>query len=126
MKDPDEQLPEQIARRNWIVLAGLILLSLPWQSLSITLGVATGGILAIIGYWWLHRSLRNLLQEPSQSSAKSFRFSYFIRLGALAVALFVAIRILKVHPLGLIVGLSVVVINIFWATLQRSLFSRRQ
>jgi len=120
VKDQDEHLLEEIARRNWIILACLVLLSLLWRSLPATLGVLAGGMLAIIGYLWLYRSLVKTLGEPSQRSARSFKFSYLVRLGALAAALFLLIALAKVHPVGLAVGLSVVVINIFWTTLKRS------
>lgn len=120
MKDQDEHLLEEIARRNWIILAFLVLLSLPWRSLDVTLGVLSGGLLAIIGYLWLYRSLQRTLAESSRHSAKGFQFSYLVRLGALAAALFLLIAIAKVHPVALAAGLSVVVINILWTTLKRS------
>lgn len=120
MKDRDEQLLGDIARRNWIILACLLLLSLPWRSTAVTLGVLSGGLLAIVGYLWLHSSLKRMLAEPTRRSAKGFQVSYIIRLGALAAALFLLIALAKVHPVGLAVGLSVVVINILWTTVKRS------
>jgi len=124
--DRDEQLLGEIARRNWILLAILVLLSLFWRSTPVTLGVLAGGILAIGGYLWLHHSLKRVLSEPSRHSARSFKISYFVRLGSLAAALLLLIVVAKVNPLGLAVGLSVVVINILWTTLKRSLPTRRQ
>lgn len=120
VKDKDEQLLEELARRNWIILALLVLLSLLWRSVDVTLGVLSGGLLAIIGYLWLHRSLQRTLSEASQYSARGFQFSYLVRLGALAAALFLLIALAKVHPVALAAGLSVVVINILWITLKRS------
>ena len=120
MKDVDEELLGEIARRNWVILAVLVVLSLAWRSLDITLGVFSGGLVAIIGYRWLYRSLRKMLDSPSRGSARSFQFSYFVRLGALGASLFLLIALARVHPVGLAVGLSVVVINIGWTTLKRS------
>jgi hypothetical protein len=60
------------------------------------------------------------LSEASQYSARGFKFSYLIRLGALTAALFLLIALAKVHPVALAAGLSVVVINILWITLKRS------
>ena len=120
MKDKDEQLLEELARRNWIILALLVLLSLLWRSVDVTLGVLSGGLLAIIGYLWLYRSVQRTLFEASQHSARGFQFSYLVRLAALAAALFLLIAVAKVHPVALTAGLSVVVINILWITLKRS------
>lgn len=118
--DKDEELLGEIARRNWIILGVLLVASLSWRSTSVTLGVLSGGLVAIIGYQWLFRSLRRMLAEPSRHAAKSFQISYLIRLGALAAALFLLVSLAGVHPVGLAVGLSVVVINILWTTIKRT------
>lgn len=115
-----------LARRNWIVLAGLLLLSLPWLSVPVSTGVLAGGLVAIGGYHWLQHSLQRILAEPSQHSARSFKVSYIIRLGSLAAVLFLLIAVAGVNPVGLAVGLSVVVINILWTTLKRLYPTRRQ
>lgn len=126
MKDQDEQLLGAIARRNWVVLTGLVLLSLLWRSAPVTLGVLSGGLVAIGGYLWLQHSLQRVLAEPSRYSARSFKISYFVRLGSLAAALLLLITVAGVNPVGLAVGLSVVVVNILWTTLKRLYPTRRQ
>lgn len=126
MKDQDDQLLGDIARRNWVVLTGLVLLSLLWRSAAVTLGVLSGGLVAIGGYLWLQHSLKKVITEPSRHSARSFKFSYIVRLGSLAAALLLLIAVAGVDPLGLAAGLSVVVINILWTTLKRSFPTRRQ
>jgi hypothetical protein len=126
VKDQDDQLLGEIARRNWVVLTGLVLLSLLWRSAPITLGVLSGGLVAIGGYLWLQHSLRGVLAEPSRHSARSFKITYFIRLGSLAAILLLLITVAGVNPVGLAVGLSVVVINILWTTLKRLYPTRRQ
>jgi hypothetical protein len=126
VKDQDEQLLGAIARRNWVVLSGLVLLSLLWRSAPVTLGVLSGGLVAIGGYLWLQHSLQRVLAEPSRYSARSFKISYFVRLGSLAAVLLLLITIAGVNPVGLAVGLSVVVVNILWTTLKRLYPTRRQ
>jgi len=120
VSDRDENLLGDIARRNWIILAVLILGSLPWQSAAVSLGVLGGGLVAIGGYFWLHRSLRQLLDTPQQGGRRKFQFGYIIRLGSLGAALLILIAVVKVNPVGLAAGLSVVVINILWTTIKRS------
>jgi hypothetical protein len=126
VKDQDDQLLGEIARRNWVVLTGLVLLSLLWRSVPVTLGVLSGGLVAIGGYLWLHHSLKKVIAAPSRHSARSFKFSYFVRLGSLAAVLLLLIAVARVNPLGLAAGLSVVVINILWTTLKRLYPTRRQ
>jgi hypothetical protein len=120
VSDRDEQLLGEIARRNWIILAVLTLTSLPWRTTSVTLGILGGGLVAIGGYYWLHRSLRQLLETPQPGGSRKFRFGYIVRLGSLAAALLLLITVVKVNPVGLALGLSVVVINIGWTTIKRS------
>ncbi len=120
MSDADAQLLGDLARRNWIILAALTLGSLPWWSMEVTFGVVGGGLVAIGGYHWLHRSLRQLLEAPQTGGGRKFQFGYIIRLGSLAAALLLLITVVRVNPVGLAIGLSVVVINIGWTTIKRS------
>jgi hypothetical protein len=122
----DENLLGDIARGNWIILCCLVLASLFWRSAAIFAGVLCGGLLAIIAYLWLYRSLRRILAEPSHLSARRFQINYFFRLGFLAAVLFALITLVKVNPIALAVGLSTVVINIFLTTLKRAFSTRRQ
>lgn len=119
MTSKDDQLLAVMARRNWYILAILVLLSLLWRSVSLTQGVLAGGLLAIIAYGWLYRSLLKVLASPDRSAARGFQITYFVRLAALAAAIFLLIAKGGVNPLGLVVGLSVVIVNIFWTTFRR-------
>jgi len=115
----DDQLLQDLSRRNWIVLAILALVSLVWRSVAITQGVVAGGLLAIVAYRWLQKSLLKVIQNPHHGAATGFKFAYVLRLGFVAVALYLLIAVAKLHPLALAVGLSVVVINILWTTFRR-------
>ncbi len=123
--DRDEQLLGQLAKRNWLILGGLLVLSLLCSSKALTLGVLAGGLTAIVGYHWLHHSLVVTLQNPTSYAARGFKMSYFVRLGALAATLVVLIVVVKVNPLGLAVGLSTVILNIIGVAIERTMFSRR-
>ncbi len=120
MTDQIEQLPAQLTRRNWIVLVLLLLGSLPFGNLALSVGVLLGGLVAIGGFFWMRRSLSNLLEQPTGGAQFRYQFGYIVRLAALAVILAVLIAIVKVHPVGLVVGLSVVIINLFWITVQHA------
>ncbi len=113
-------LPAQIGRRNWIIFAILVALSAFWQSLPFTLGVAGGGMVSIISYRWLHRSLTRTLARPTPSSPRSFQVRYLLRLTAVGLFIYVLLDRVGVHPLGLALGLSVVMINILGTTAARA------
>ena len=119
--DQIELLPAQLARRNWIILALLLLGSLPFGNLALSTGILAGGLIAIGGFLWLRISLDRLLGQPTGGTRLSYIFGCFIRLAVLAVILGVLIAIVKIHVIGLVIGLSVVIINLFWLTAQRAL-----
>ena len=119
--DQIELLPAQLARRNWIILALLLLASLPFGNLALSLGILTGGLIAIAGFIWMRRSLDRLLGQATSGTRFSYLFGYFIRLAVLAVILAILVAIVKIHIIGLVIGLSVVIINLFWMTALRAL-----
>lgn len=116
-----EQLPAMLHRRNWLILAVLLLFSLPFADWPFTAGILAGGVVAIAGFAWLQRSLCRLLSEPAAGSRVRYQFGYVTRLIVLGGILALLIAVVKIHPVGLAIGLSVVVINLLWLTLQRAL-----
>lgn len=119
MTTSDDQLLETLARQNWIILTVLVLLSLFWQSLSVTMGVLAGGVLVIINYRWLGRSLVKVLSNPERGAEKGFKRNYLFRLACVAGAIYLLLVRGGVHPLALAAGLSVVVINLLITTVRR-------
>ena len=119
MTTDDDQLLAAIGRRNWLILTALVLVSLSWRSWSVTLGVLAGGILVIINYRWLGRSLVKLLSDPGRPAQQGFKRSYLFRLAFVAAAIYLLLVRGGVHPVALAVGLSVVVINLLLTTVKR-------
>lgn len=119
--DQIEQLPAQLGRRNWVILAILLLASLPFGNRPLSIGILVGGLVAIGGFLWLRRSLGRLLEEPIIGGARfRYQFGYMVRLTVLAGTLAVLVTVLKIHAVGLVIGLSVVVINLLCFTVQRA------
>lgn len=118
---PIEALPAALHRRSWLILSVLLVASLPFRNPAFSLGILCGGIVSIGGFLWLRRALRQLLAEPGPGAKARYQFGYLVRLITLAIILAVLIAVLKIHTVGLIIGLSVVVINLFWTTIQHSL-----
>ena len=119
--DQIEQLPTILNRRSWLILGLLLIASLPFRNLPLTFGILCGGLVSIGGFLWLRRALRQLMAEPGPGAKARYQFGYIVRLIALAVVLVTLIAIVKVDTIGLIVGLSVIVLNLFWTTIQHSL-----
>lgn len=116
-----EQLPAALSRRNWLILLVLLAISLPFANWPVTAGILAGGLVAILGFVWLQRSLRRLLADPAHGARARYQFGYVMRLLGLAAVLALLIAVVKIHPVGLAIGLSVVVINLLWLTIQRAL-----
>ena len=110
--EQDDQLLVVMAQRNWIILIILVLGSLIWQSLPVTMGVLAGGVLVIINYRWLGRSLFKVLGNPIPGMEKGFKRNYLFRLIFIASSIYLLLVRAEVHPIALMVGLSVVVINL--------------
>jgi hypothetical protein len=118
IKINEEQLLGEIAKQNFVIFLILTGLSLFWTSFAVTLGVVVGGLISIGGYTWLHGSLKKMMKNPDRQAGRKFQFSYVLRLIALGLTLFLAIAILKVNPVALCFGLSVVVLSILVGTLR--------
>jgi hypothetical protein len=119
--DPLERLPVILYRRSWLIFGLMLVGSLPFRNTPLTLGILCGGLVSIGGFLWLHRALKQLLAEPGPGAKARYQFGYLVRLITLAVVLAVLIAVVKVHTIGLIIGLSVVAINLFWTAIQHSL-----
>ncbi len=121
MTTGDDQLIRDMIRRNWLILGLMVLVSLLWKSLPVTVGVIGGGLVVIASFHALYRSLKRLLLSPRQKSWLAFQGGTLVRLLCLAGVIFVLIGPLKAPPLALIAGLSVVVANLLWTTVSRTL-----
>jgi hypothetical protein len=108
-KDP---LQRKIEIVNWILLGIFLLLSLLFMSPSFALGVFLGGLICIVNFHWLHKNMKDIFARLTGSAKSAMMFKYYIRLAVTAVALFFIITSNKVDIVGLLVGLSIVVINL--------------
>ena len=121
MTAPLEELPSLLGRRNWLILGLLLAASLPCGDGSLTVGILAGGLVAIAGFTWLQRSLRRLFADQISGARARYQFGFLLRLLALSSVLAVFVAVIKINPVGLVIGLSVVVINLLWLALQRAL-----
>jgi hypothetical protein len=108
-KDP---LQRKIETVNWIILAVVFILSLIFASFKFSLGILLGGFICIVNFYWMQRSLRGIFEKPTGNPRGAIIFKYFIRLVISAVILYFLISTDTVNVIGLIIGLSVVMISI--------------
>jgi hypothetical protein len=80
-------------------------------------GVLAGGLIVTVNFHLLYRSLKEALTPPYVVETRAVLGKYYLRFAASGVIIFVLIADHFVNPLGLIIGLSVVVTSIFLATI---------
>jgi len=120
MEQADQQeFPiRRVEKLNWIVaamLGAIAGLTLPFL---VAKSVFIGGVLANISYLLLKRDLKKFLQGKlirsgrAEEAKRRFYLKYYIRLSALALIIYWLISRHIVHPLGLLVGMSAIVLSI--------------
>jgi hypothetical protein len=102
----------KIRLMNGVVFALLLLGSLIWMSPLFSFGVAMGGLIVLINFHLLYRILKKAFIPDRLSSPKAVIIKYYLRLLGTGLILYLLIAKKLVDPLGLVVGLSVVVINL--------------
>lgn len=115
----DDRLLKDISRMNWYVLAFMMLVSLFWRAVPVTLGVIAGGLLVILNFGWMGRSLLKVISSPQAYSPGGFKRNYFFRLLVVGSAIYLLLVRGGIHPLALVAGLSVVVVSLLLMTIKR-------
>ena len=104
----------------------LVLGSLFFKSLPVTLGVLAGGLLACINFVALQKVVVKITADTAQSKVIPAAVA-LLKFILLAVAIYVALSSKYIDPIGFVVGLSSVVITLVVMPLGRSVcgaFSR--
>ncbi len=109
VKDP---LQKRIEITNWIILAVIFIPSLFLAQLKFSLGILLGGFVSIVNFHWMARGLRGIFQNLQGNPKGTVMVKYYIRLAIMAVVLYLLIANNVVDIVGLLIGLSVVIINI--------------
>ncbi len=105
-------LQRKIEIGNGVVLGVILALSLLFLSGRFALGVLIGGLISIVNFYWLSRDLRGTLLRHAERAKPFMVVKYYIRLIVTGVVLYVVITKAPVDIFGLVLGLSVVVINV--------------
>lgn len=111
-----QRLLSFVTRTNWVLftlasVAGALLAPGPFA-----VGIVCGGLLVTVNFHLLHRTLKKALRPPHLASHHAVLAKYYLRFAVSGLILFLLISNKLVDPLGLFVGLSVVVASIMLAT----------
>jgi len=112
-----QRLLQFITRTNWILLVLASLIGALVFSPAFFRGVAFGGLIVTVNFHLLSRTLKKALTPPHLASHHRILAKYYVRFTISGVNIFLLIANRIVDPLGLFVGLSIVVASIMLATL---------
>jgi MFS superfamily sulfate permease-like transporter len=108
-KDP---LQRRLELLNWITLGFLLAVSLIFWSSDFTLGILLGGLISIVNFSWRQRDLKAVFRKLTKRSQSAFMVRYYIRFVVSGVAIYFIITKTTADVIGLVIGLSIVIINI--------------
>lgn len=112
-----ERLLKFITRTNWVLLLLSGILGLLFLPVDFAKGIIFGGLIVTVNFHLLYRTLKKALTPPHLSSHNVILAKYYFRFFVSGLILFFLIKGGYVAPLGLFVGLSVVVASIMLATI---------
>ena len=113
MIDKDKLL-KQIKTNNWIFLLILGSLSSVFMSATFTLGVILGGLIIIANFSVLQHTIRSVFSDQGAMRGKKISViaKFYFRLAIMGLIIYILITNGWVNPLGLTVGLSIVIFSI--------------
>jgi hypothetical protein len=114
--DIQERILYFVTRTNWVLFCLVSVLGLVFAPIKFALGIICGGLLVTVNFHLLARTLKGALTPPHLSSHNVVVAKYYLRFLISGVLLLLLIKYHLVNPLGLFIGLSVVVASIMLAT----------
>jgi ABC-type branched-subunit amino acid transport system permease subunit len=110
--------PRHLKIANWVVLAILVVAGYLLGGREFALGVLVGGLVVVVNFHLLHRFLQGSLERAqidreSKGQAQAFfAAKQLLRFAALVVIVYFLVRHGWVNVIGLVVGLSTVVLTL--------------
>lgn len=115
--DIQQRIINFVTRSNWIVFGAASILGFAIFSRGVALGILFGGLLVTINFHLLAKTLKKALTPPHLASHNVVLAKYYLRFLISGFIIFLLIAGHIVHPVGLVIGLSIVVFSIILATL---------
>ena len=110
------RLLQFVTRANWILFGISSLIAAMVASVDFAMGVVCGGLIVTINFHLLAKTLKNALTPPHIASPNAVLVKYYLRFILSGFIIFLLIAGKVVNPIGLVLGLSVVVTSIICAT----------
>ena len=109
-----EHISKYLKAQGWVILLVLGSLSFFFMSPDFTLGVVLGGLIIIANFSALQSSIRSAFTPEGTMLNKKNAIvtKYYLRLAILGIIIYILVTTKIVSVLGLVVGLSIIVINI--------------
>jgi hypothetical protein len=112
-----QRLVKFVTRANWILFFVVSIVGLVLLPPDFARGIVFGGLIVTVNFHLLYRTLKKSLRPSRLASHNVVLAKYYVRFCISGIIIFILISGHYVNPLGLIIGLSVVVASIILATM---------
>lgn len=112
-----QRLFKFVSCSNWVLFFVTSLVGILAASPAFALGIVAGGLIVTVNFHLLSRTLKNAFRPSHPVSHNVILAKYYVRFVASGIIIYFLISGHYVNPLGLFIGLSVVVVSIILATL---------
>lgn len=112
-----QRLVKSVTYSNWAIFFIAAMTAWIISSPDFARGVIFGGLIVTVNFHLLYRTLKKAFRPQQLVSHNVILAKYYIRFVASGIIIFILIANNYVNPIGLFVGLSVVVVSIVIATI---------
>ncbi|MBU3949520.1 MAG: ATP synthase subunit I [Proteobacteria bacterium] len=112
-----QNLLKFVTRTNWILFCIASVLGYIFAPSKFAIGIISGGLIVTINFHLLYKTLKKSLTPPHLASHNVVLAKYYARFMVSGFIIFILISGHYVNPVGLFIGLSVVVASIMIATI---------
>lgn len=113
----EQRLIKFITITNWILFSIVSIVGFLITTPNFAKGIIFGGLIVTINFHMLSRTLKNAFRTPHSASHNVILGKYYLRFIVSGFIIFLLISKHYVDPIGLFIGLSVVVASIMLATI---------
>lgn len=113
----EQRLIKFITITNWILFFIVSIAGFLIATPNFAKGIIFGGLIVTINFHMLYRTLKKAFKPPHLASHNVILGKYYLRFIVSGFIIFVLISKHYVNPIGLFIGLSVVVASIMLATI---------
>jgi len=113
----EQRLIKFITITNWILFSIVSIVGFLITTPDFAKGIIFGGLIVTINFHMLYRTLKKAFRPPNLGSHNVILAKYYLRFIASGFIIFVLIAKHYANPIGLLIGLSIVVASIMLATI---------